>query len=68
MRSRRGLLAVAAVVAALGILDALTTPASARWGDYPHAGYCPPGTCNMLGGWRALNVRNCHPANCLRHR
>ena len=28
----------------------------------------PPGTCNAVGGWRALNVRNCRPANCSRVR
>jgi hypothetical protein len=43
---------------------AFPTPAAARWWDYPHSGYCPPGTCNKIGGWRALNVRNCRPANC----
>ena len=67
MSSRVCFIAAAAVVAALFIFDtALTTPAVARWWDYPNSGYCPPGTCNKIGGWRALNVRNCSPANCSR--
>ena len=67
MSSRLCFMAAAAVVAALFIFDtALTTPAVARWWDYPNSGYCPPGTCNKIGGWRALNVRNCSPANCSR--
>jgi hypothetical protein len=67
MSSRLCFIAAAAVVAALFIFDtALTTPAVARWWDYPNSGYCPPGTCNKIGGWRALNVRNCSPANCSR--
>jgi len=61
------LVLVAAFAAAFFIFDAaLPTPAAARWWDYPHSGYCPPGTCNKIGGWRALNVRNCRPANCQR--
>jgi hypothetical protein len=67
MSSRLCFIAAAAIVAALFIFDtALTTPAVARWWDYPNSGYCPPGTCNKIGGWRALNVRNCSPANCSR--
>jgi hypothetical protein len=57
----------AAVVVVLLLFDvAISTPASARWWDYPHSGYCPVGTCNLVGGWRALNVRNCRAANCWR--
>jgi hypothetical protein len=67
MSSRMCFVAAAAIVAALFIFDmAIATPAFARWWDYPNAGYCPPGTCNKIGGWRALNVRNCSPANCSR--
>ena len=67
MSSKLCFIAAAAVVAALFVFDtALTTPAVARWWDYPNSGYCPPGTCNKIGGWRALNVRNCSPANCSR--
>jgi hypothetical protein len=69
MSSRQCFVAAAAVVVALFIFDtALTTPAFARWWDYPNSGYCPPGTCNKIGGWRALNVRNCSAANCTRAR
>jgi hypothetical protein len=58
---------VAAIAATFFIFDAaFPTPAAARWWDYPHSGYCPPGTCNKIGGWRALDVRNCRPANCPR--
>jgi hypothetical protein len=61
------LVSVAVIVATFLIFDAaFPTPASARWWDYPHSGYCPPGTCNKIGGWRALDVRNCRPANCQR--
>jgi len=67
MSTRMCFVAAAAVVAALIAFDAaITTPAFARWWDYPNSGYCPPGTCNKLGGWRALNIRNCSTANCLR--
>jgi hypothetical protein len=63
------LVLAAAIVATLVIFDAaVPTPAAARWKDFPNSGYCPPGTCNMVGGWRALNVRNCRPANCSRSR
>jgi hypothetical protein len=69
MSSRQCFVAAAAVVVALFIFDtALMTPAFARWWDYPNSGYCPPGTCNKIGGWRALNVRNCSAANCTRAR
>jgi hypothetical protein len=67
MSSRMYFVAGAAVVAALVVFDmTITTPAFARWWDYPHSGYCPPGTCNGIGGWRALNVRNCTAAHCAR--
>jgi hypothetical protein len=69
MSSRMCFVAAAAVVAALIMFDTvLTTPAFARWKDFPNSGYCPPGTCNRIGGWRALDVRYCSPANCLRTR
>jgi hypothetical protein len=60
------LILTAAVAATFFIFDAaVPTPASARWWDYPHSGYCTPGTCTRLGGWRALNIRNCLPRpNC----
>jgi hypothetical protein len=61
------LVLVAAIAATFFIFDAaFPAPAAARWWDYPNSGYCPPGTCNKIGGWRALNVRNCRPANCQR--
>jgi hypothetical protein len=63
------LVLAAATVAIVLVCDAaIPTPAFARWFDYPHSGYCPVGTCNTIGGWRALNVRNCRPANCRRDR
>jgi hypothetical protein len=64
---RLNLILIAAIAATFFIFDAaMSTPAFARWWDYPHSGYCPPGTCNKIGGWRALYVRNCSPANCRR--
>jgi hypothetical protein len=56
------------IIATLVIAETVARPtaANARWYDYPHAGYCPIGTCNKIGGWRALNVRNCSAANCRR--
>jgi hypothetical protein len=62
------LVLAAAITAALALFDtmALSTPANARWFDYPHSGYCRIGTCNKIGGWRALYVRNCNAANCRR--
>jgi hypothetical protein len=66
--SKAHLARAAAMVVMLFMADAaISTPASARWYDYPHAGYCPIGTCNAIGGWRALNVRNCRAANCWRN-
>ena len=57
------------IAATMVVFDiALPTPAAARWWDYPKSGYCPAGTCNKIGGWRALNVRNCSTANCVRQR
>jgi hypothetical protein len=65
--SRFHLILTAAIAATFFIFDAaLPTPASARWWDYPNSGYCNAGACNKVGGWRALNVRNCSPANCRR--
>jgi hypothetical protein len=65
--TRLNLVLAAAIAAAFLVFDAaLPTPASARWWDYPNSGYCPFGTCNKAGGWRAINVRNCRPANCWR--
>ncbi|MGA2893863.1 MAG: hypothetical protein ABSE22_13410 [Xanthobacteraceae bacterium] len=57
-----------ALLAALAVFQAvaLPTPTNARWFDYPHSGYCRVGTCNKLGGWRALYIRNCSAANCRR--
>jgi hypothetical protein len=61
------LVLVAAIVAIVFVRDAaMPTPAFARWYDYPHSGYCPVGTCNLVGGWRALYVRNCRASNCRR--
>jgi hypothetical protein len=62
------LVLAAAITATLAILDtmALSTSANARWLDYPHSGYCRVGTCNKLGGWRALYVWHCRAANCRR--
>ena len=57
-------LGMAATILALEV--ASPTPAAGRWWDYPKSGYCPAGTCNKIGGWRALNVRNCSAANCVR--
>jgi len=58
----------AAIVTIVLVFDAaIPTTAFARWIDYPKSGYCPVGTCNLIGGWRALNVRNCRPANCRRN-
>jgi hypothetical protein len=69
MSDKMYLIAAVAIFAALVVFDTtLTTPAFARWWDYPNSGYCPPGTCNAVGGWRALNVRNCRPAYCARQR
>lgn len=64
--SKINLVLAAVIAAAFFMFDAaLPSPASARWWDYPHSGYCPLGTCTRNGGWRALNVRNCRPAaNC----
>jgi hypothetical protein len=57
-----------AIMAIVFVFDAaIPTPAFARWKDFPNSGYCPVGTCNLSGGWRALNVRNCRPANCWRY-
>jgi hypothetical protein len=57
-----------AVATTMLVFDAAwPTPATARWWDAPRSGYCPIGTCNKIGGWRALNVRNCSTANCARH-
>jgi hypothetical protein len=62
------LVLAAAIVAMLLLFDAvIPTPALARWWDYPKSGYCPVGTCNLIGGWRALDVRNCRAANCSRY-
>ncbi len=67
--NRMHLVLAAAVVAMLLLFDAaIPTPALARWWDYPKSGYCPVGTCNLIGGWRALDVRNCRAANCARSR
>lgn len=61
------LVLAAAIIAMFAIVDTMApTPAAARWIDRPNAGYCPAGTCNKIGGWRALNVRNCSPAYCRR--
>ena len=56
---------VAAAVVAFAIFD-MAQPASAArsWKDWVNSGYCPVGTCNLLGGWRASNVRNCRAAHC----
>ena len=64
--TRLNLVLIAAIAAMFFIFDAaLPTPASARWWDYPHSGYCNPGTCTKSSGYRALNVRNCLPRpNC----
>jgi hypothetical protein len=65
---KMSLVLAATITATLAMLDtmALPTSANARWFDYPHSGYCRIGTCNKLGGWRALYVRNCSAANCRR--
>ena len=59
------------VAFAIGLLAFLvaTQPVSAArgWWSWPNSGYCPSGTCNKLGGWKASNVKNCSAANCLRH-
>jgi hypothetical protein len=66
--SKMHLVLAAAIAATFLIFDvASPTPASARWWDYPHSGYCFPGTCTKSGGWRALNVRNCRPAAYCRY-
>ena len=56
------------VAFAIGLLAFLvaTQPVSAArgWWSWPNSGYCPSGTCNKLGGWRASNVKNCSAANC----
>lgn len=65
--SKLRLAPTAAAIAMFFMFDvAVSTPAAARWKDYPNSGYCPVGTCNLVGGWRALNVRNCRAANCWR--
>ena len=67
--SRLHLVLALAIAAATLVFDVtLPTPATARWWDYPRSGYCPVGTCNKIGGWRALNIRNCSAANCGRQR
>jgi len=33
---------------------------------YPSSGYCPVGTCNLLGGKYARYPRNCRAENCAR--
>jgi len=61
------LVLIAASAIGLLAITQTTTPASAqrRWSDWPNSGYCPPGTCNRLGGWRAANIRACKPRpNC----
>jgi len=64
---RLNLVLIAAIAATFFIFDAaMSPPALAKWWDYPHSGYCPVGTCNKIGGWRALYVRNCSAANCRR--
>lgn len=57
---------------AIGLLAFLgtTQPVSAvrSWSYWPNAGYCPPGTCNPFGGWKARNVKFCRPRpNCRWH-
>jgi hypothetical protein len=67
--SRLHLVLALAIAATMLVFDvALPTPAAARWWDFPHSGYCPPGTCNKIGGWKSLNIRNCSAANCARQR
>jgi hypothetical protein len=59
------LILAAMIVAKLAIFDmALPASAARTWKDWPNSGYCPSQTCNLLGGWRASNVRNCRAANC----
>ena len=45
----------------------LATPAAAQSVSWikPNYGYCPPGSCNKMGGIAAKNVRKCSPANCV---
>jgi hypothetical protein len=56
-------------VAALAMMQT-TQPASAvrTWSYWPNAGYCPAGTCNSAGGWKARNVSICSAANCRPYR
>ncbi len=68
MSGARLVLGLAAVAAMLLFDVTVLTPATARWWDYPRSGYCPMGTCNKAGGWRALSVQNCSAANCARQR
>ena len=34
--------------------------------SYPTSGYCPVGTCNLVGGKYARYPRNCRAENCAR--
>jgi hypothetical protein len=62
------LILAAMIVAKLAIFDmALPASAARTWKDWANSGYCPPKTCNLLGGRKAVDVRNCGAANCRIH-
>ncbi len=62
--SKRFLLCVAAF--AVSALLNLGNPTTAFAQRGINAGYCPAGTCAKNGGPRAMNVKFCSKANCVR--
>jgi hypothetical protein len=51
----KSLLFIAAFAVGLLAFLVATQPLSAArgWWSWPNSGYCPSGTCNKLGGWKA---------------
>jgi len=60
--------AAAVIVSILALLaDSASAQSMGRGGASVRAnvgGYCPLGTCNILGGRMARNLNNCKASNC----